>query len=1394
MLDLGELAARIRVDDSAVPAELEQVHRRFGRFHTQVETESGAAGTRAGSRLSGGFSGSVRSGLSRASTGVASTLSGTMATFTRFGAAGVAALGAVGAAGLGMGVKIAAGNENAEIAFTTMLGSGKRARAFLGELQQFAAKTPFEFPELQTAASSLISAGVSAKNVIPIMTSLGNATSGMGTGSEGIKRATVALQQMNAAGRITAEDLNQLRDAGIPVYDLLAKATGKSKKEIAALAQTGKLGKKELDQLMAALSDGKGLERFNGLMEKQSASLSGMWSTVKDNLGQGLARAVAPVIPLLKDGLGGAAEFIAASLKKAPPILNAITVGVRGLWGIMAKGEFNGDISKTLGLDEDSKIIDVLFDIREGLVGTRKAASAWWKATKSAEAKPFMAALGSIGDSLYRLSPFADNAKDSTFGLTRAFPLLTKVAHLAVGGLGHVADALAWLADHKDQIGGWFSGAGAKVKESLAPIGRAIRGVWDQVKGMDGDTVRRAIDTVVDGLAQLGPMLTDFTGSLPAVTPTLHLVGEGLKFVADHVDLVGKALPYLIAGFAAYKAAQAANAAVGRDSLVGFGLQLASTIALTASNFALAASQQAVDATDRAGIITRVRSAAATVAHGAAVVATTVASVAANVATKAWAAAQWLMNAALTANPIGLVVVAIGLLVGGLIYAYKHSERFRAVVDKTFSWVKENVPKALQAAWHGIKSAWGSITGAFSDAYHWVTGVFKKNWRTIAVVLGGPLAAGLIAVHDHWDQITGAFSKAKSWVTGTWKKGWAAVSGVISGGVAKARDKVSDAWDDVKAKFSKARSWVTGTWKKGWSAVRGTISGVVTGARDKISDAWDDIKGKFSSVRKWVTGTFRKSWAGIKLLLSDPVEFGRNLIDNLLGKDTGVRHLFDAVGRWIRGTFKRSWSGLKTLLTDPVQFAKNAIVNLLGEDNASGLRGKFSSFVRAAGRIWDGLKDAMKSPIVAVIKIINTGLIGAYNWVVDKLKIGGHIDPISIKGFRTGGATGSGRDDETAGVVHRNEHVATADEVRRGGGHATWEKARALARAGRLANVVNGLLPRGVANPKPTDDPIGPQPVLPSVAGVGNLNAVAARGPQDAGGLGGAVERGKSMVGDMGWYNRCLAFVNAAWGFTVGRFRLATARASMNAGPRSMAGRPPGGAGVYWDTGPSGHIALAVGDGSVISNDIVKAGRLDRVPQQRLNAWGPYRGWWHPKGAKGGDGFDAGGEGSAPVKASWLGKFANPSAFLKDRATKAMDQAGLGNLGGSAWASALKGIPAALLSKIVDKIKGVAASAWHDTGFAAGTFSAPRGFAWTGEKGAELVLNPQMRKYTGGEQVLNARDTRRAMSGDGTGQAGDRPYIGSVTLVSSGNVHRDLDEVMWRVRTTSRGGVYSAPR
>ena len=309
-LDLGELLVRLRVDDSQYRAGLAaapQTARKAGQQIGDGITR-GADGSLKGSRgrfaaAGRGMGQSVGQGAESGFKPSLGRISGLLATI---------GLGKLAADAGKFGLETYMGNEKASISFTTMLGSAEKAQSFLGQMKTFAAQTPFEFPELQTASSRLISAGVNADKVIPIMRTLGDVTSGMGTGADGVNRATVALQQMQAAGRITGEDLNQLRDAGIPVYDLLASATGKSKAEIVKMAQAGKLGKKELDAMMGALESGKGLEKFNGLMEAQSRGLEGMLSNLKDTLGTELSQAIDQ--SGLGDDLKGAISAVTAAL------------------------------------------------------------------------------------------------------------------------------------------------------------------------------------------------------------------------------------------------------------------------------------------------------------------------------------------------------------------------------------------------------------------------------------------------------------------------------------------------------------------------------------------------------------------------------------------------------------------------------------------------------------------------------------------------------------------------------------------------------------------------------------------------------------------------------------------------------------------------------------------------------------------------------------------------------------------------------------------------------------------------------------------------------------------------------------------------------------------------
>ena len=107
------------------------------------------------------------------------------------------------------------------------------------------------------------------------------------------------------------------------------------------------------------------------------------------------------------------------------------------------------------------------------------------------------------------------------------------------------------------------------------------------------------------------------------------------------------------------------------------------------------------------------------------------------VATKVWTAAQWLLNAALEANPIGLLVTALAAIVAGLIYAYHHSESFRRVVDEAWAAVKV----LAEVLWKILGKAIEWLIKSFKDVVAWL----KEFARWFA---NTKLASGIMKFHN----------------------------------------------------------------------------------------------------------------------------------------------------------------------------------------------------------------------------------------------------------------------------------------------------------------------------------------------------------------------------------------------------------------------------------------------------------------------------------------------------------------------------------------------------------------------------------------------------------------------------------------------------------------------
>jgi phage-related protein len=138
-------------------------------------------------------------------------------------------------------------------------------------------------------------------------------------------------------------------------------------------------------------------------------------------------------------------------------------------------------------------------------------------------------------------------------------------------------------------------------------------------------------------------------------------------------------------------------------------------------------------------------------------------TIAATVATKAWrvatmtaTAVQWALNAAMAANPIGVVIALVIALAAGIVLLYKKCGTFRNIVTGAFN----AVAAAAAACWGWIKS----------------------HWPLLVAILGGPMGAALAIIVTHWDKIKAAAKAVLDWI--------APKAAAAFGAVARVADRV----------------------------------------------------------------------------------------------------------------------------------------------------------------------------------------------------------------------------------------------------------------------------------------------------------------------------------------------------------------------------------------------------------------------------------------------------------------------------------------------------------------------------------------------------------------------------------------------------------------------------
>lgn len=284
------------------------------------------------------------------------------------------------------------------VALSTILQDKSKADQLIGEIVQFAAKTPFNLEDVANGAKQLLAYGSTADKVVGELSMLGDVASGL---QIPIGQLIYLYGTLRTQGRAMTVDIRQFAGRGIPIYEELAKVLGVSKDQVGELVKEGKVGFKEVEQAFKNMTSEGG--KFANLMENSAGTWPQRLSNIEDTLFQKMNEFGNKYKEVFEFGIGTAEDLVES--------LDDVLSVIGGL--IAAYGTYKAALittavaQKAVGFVESIRLLGIY---RKELGLATAAQQAFNVASKSNVYVALLAALVGIGTAVYMFTKRTNEA------------------------------------------------------------------------------------------------------------------------------------------------------------------------------------------------------------------------------------------------------------------------------------------------------------------------------------------------------------------------------------------------------------------------------------------------------------------------------------------------------------------------------------------------------------------------------------------------------------------------------------------------------------------------------------------------------------------------------------------------------------------------------------------------------------------------------------------------------------------------------------------------------------------------------------------------------------------------------------------------------------------------